>query len=117
MIIHVRLTVFAIPTVLHRHVEIDGVQVFYRETVPQVPDAPTLLFLHGFPSGSHHCAPLQPMDALGARYRMIAPDYPGFGHSDAPKPASLGGPFIYSFDNLAHLVACKGRMESPQKLE
>lgn len=92
-----------LPTLLHRHVEIDGIRIFYRETLPARPDAPTLLLLHGFPSASHQYRRL--MDALGTRYRMIAPDYPGFGHSDAPLPASLGGPFTYSFDALAHVVA------------
>lgn len=86
-----------LPVVHHRHVDVDGIRVFYRETGPK--DAPTLLLLHGFPASSQQFRRV--MDALGGRYRLIAPDYPGFGHSDAPRPASEGGTFEYSFDNLA----------------
>ncbi|WP_243437487.1 alpha/beta fold hydrolase [Streptomyces sp. FH025] len=85
-----------IPHVHHRHVELDGLRVFYRETGPA--DAPVLLLLHGFPSASHQYARL--LDALGARYRLIAPDYPGFGHSDSPGPDV----FRYRFDTLADVV-------------
>ncbi|MEJ2857390.1 MULTISPECIES: alpha/beta fold hydrolase [unclassified Saccharothrix] len=67
-----------LPKVFHRRVEVDGVQVFYRETGPA--DAPTVLLLHGFPSASHQFRRL--MDSLGTRYHLVAPDYPGFGHSD-----------------------------------
>jgi pimeloyl-ACP methyl ester carboxylesterase len=89
-----------IPQVTHRRVDVDGVQVFYRETGPK--DAPTLLLLHGFPSASHQYRRL--MDALGDRYHLIAPDYPGFGHSDAPLPSTLGGPFTYNFERLADVM-------------
>ena len=89
-----------LPTIHHRHVDIDGVRVFYRETGPQ--DAPALLLLHGFPTSSQQFRRL--MDALGGRYRLVAPDYPGFGHSDAPVPVSAGGDFAYSFDRLADIV-------------
>ncbi|MFD0684158.1 alpha/beta fold hydrolase [Actinomadura fibrosa] len=87
---------------LHRHIDVDGVRVFYRESVPETADAPVLLLLHGFPSASHQFRRL--IDALGARYRLIAPDYPGFGHSDVPEPASTGGTFAYTFDGLADIV-------------
>jgi putative NADH-flavin reductase/pimeloyl-ACP methyl ester carboxylesterase len=70
-----------LPRIVHRHVEVDGVRIFYRETEAP-PGAPTLLLLHGFPSASHQYRRL--MDALGGRFRMIAPDYPGFGHSAVP---------------------------------
>lgn len=89
-----------LPTIHHRHVDIDGVRVFYRETGPH--DAPALLLLHGFPASSQQFRRL--MDALGGRYRLVAPDYPGFGHSDAPVPVSAGGDFEYSFDRLADIV-------------
>lgn len=89
-----------LPTIHYRHVDIDGVRVFYRETGPQ--DAPALLLLHGFPASSQQFRRL--MDALGGRYRLVAPDYPGFGHSDAPVPVSAGGDFAYSFDRLADIV-------------
>lgn len=91
-----------IPAIRHRFVEIDGVRLFYRESVPNGADAPTLLLLHGFPSSSHQYRRL--MDALGSHYRLIAPDYPGFGHSDAPTSSTAGGQFTYSFDRLADLM-------------
>ncbi|XVV01791.1 alpha/beta fold hydrolase [Actinosynnema sp. CA-248983] len=81
-----------LPKVFHRHVEVDGVRVFYRETGPA--DAPTLLLLHGFPSASHQFRRL--MDALGTRYHLVAPDYPGFGHS-----ADLDH---HTFERLADVV-------------
>jgi pimeloyl-ACP methyl ester carboxylesterase len=89
-----------VPRVVHRFVAVDGVRVFYREAGP--PDAPTMLLLHGFPPASHQFRRL--IDALGGRYRLIAPDYPGFGHSDAPAAASVGGPFAYTFDQLADVI-------------
>ena len=82
--------------VAHRHVDVAGVEVFYRESLPDRPDAPVLLLLHGFPSASHQFRRL--IDALGSRYRLIAPDYPGFGHTRAPDG------FTYSFDRLAEVV-------------
>ncbi|GAA0703641.1 alpha/beta hydrolase [Kitasatospora atroaurantiaca] len=84
----------------YRAVEVDGVRIFYREAGPV--DAPTLLLLHGFPSASHQYRRL--IDALGTRYRLIAPDYPGFGHSDAPEPVTTGGAFAYTFDHLADII-------------
>ena len=83
-----------IPQVSHRFVDVDGVDVFYREAGP--PDAPVLLLLHGFPSASHQFRRL--IDALGTRYRLVAPDYPGFGHTVTPDG------FAYSFDALAEVV-------------
>lgn len=80
----------------HRRVDVDGVEVFYRESLPDRPDAPVLLLLHGFPSASHQFRRL--IDALGTRYRLIAPDYPGFGHTRVPDG------FTYSFDRLADVV-------------
>ena len=61
-----------------------------------------MLLLHGFPSASHQFRRL--IDALGGRYRLIAPDYPGFGHSDAPDSATVGGTFTYTFDRLADII-------------
>lgn len=83
-----------IPQVAHRFVAVDGVRVFYREAGP--PDAPVLLLLHGFPSASHQFRRL--IDVLGTRYRLVAPDYPGFGHTEVPDG------FTYSFDGLADVV-------------
>jgi pimeloyl-ACP methyl ester carboxylesterase len=66
---------------LHREIDVDGTRIFYRES-EAAEGAPVMLLLHGFPSGSHQFGRL--IDALGGRIRMIAPDYPGFGHSAAP---------------------------------
>ena len=70
--------------------------MFYREAGPA--DAPTLLLLHGFPSSSRMFDTLMPL--LADAYHLVAPDYPGFGHSDAPS----AGEFAYTFDHLAHVV-------------
>ena len=69
----------------HRRVEIDGVEIFYREAGP--PDAPVVVLLHGFPTSSHMFRNLIP--ALADRYRVIAPDYPGFGQSAMPSREDL----------------------------
>lgn len=80
----------------YRDVTIDGVKIFYREAGPR--DAPALLLLHGFPTSSHMFRELIPR--LADRYRVIAPDLPGFGFSDAPDRTT----FAYTFDNLARIV-------------
>jgi len=85
---------------IHRFADVDGLRIFYREVGP--PDAPVLLLLHGFPSSSHQYVQL--MASLGTRFRLIAPDMPGFGHSDAPAAQSTGGTQRYSFDELARLM-------------
>ncbi len=78
---------------LHKTINIDGVEIFYREAGPA--DAPTILLLHGFPTSSHMFRNLMP--ALADRYHLIAPDYPGFGNSEQPAIDK----FDYTFDNLA----------------
>ncbi|MEU9302609.1 alpha/beta hydrolase [Streptomyces sp. NPDC048269] len=84
-----------IASVQYRTVDVDGVRVAYRESGPA--DGPVLLLLHGFPTASHQFARL--MDALGdTPYRLIAPDYPGFGRTEAPDG------FTYTFDRLADVV-------------
>jgi pimeloyl-ACP methyl ester carboxylesterase len=80
----------------YRTVKIDGVDVFYREAGP--PTAPVLLLLHGFPTSSHMFRRLIP--ALGDRYHVIAPDYPGFGESGAPDRAR----FAYTFGHYADMM-------------
>lgn len=82
--------------VRHRTVEVDGLNIFYREAGPK--DGPVLLLLHGFPSSSHHYREL--IDLLSDTYRVIAPDYPGFGMSDAPEM----GEFEYSFDRFSQVI-------------
>jgi pimeloyl-ACP methyl ester carboxylesterase len=84
------------PPTRFRTVTVDGLSLFYREAGP--PDAPSVLLLHGFPSSSRMWQPL--IDRLADRYRLVAPDYPGFGHSDAPPADS----FEYTFDHIAEIV-------------
>ncbi len=85
-----------LPRVAHRFTEVDGLRIFYREAVPAAEDAPVLLLLHGFPSASHQYRRL--IDALGGHYRVVAPDYPGFGYSDLPADSG------WTFDRLADTV-------------
>lgn len=82
--------------VAYKTVAVDGLDIFYREAGPT--DAPIVLLLHGFPSSSHMFRNLIP--DLAAQYRVIAPDYPGFGYSSAP-PVDQ---FDYSFARLADVV-------------
>jgi pimeloyl-ACP methyl ester carboxylesterase len=77
-------------------VRVDGLSLFYREAGPQ--DASTLLLLHGFPSSSRMFAPL--FARLSDHYHLVAPDYPGFGHSDWPDPQQ----FAYTFDHIASVM-------------
>jgi pimeloyl-ACP methyl ester carboxylesterase len=83
-------------TTTYHSMTIDGVGVFYREAGPK--DAPTLVLLHGFPSSSREFDTLIPL--LATHYRLIAPDFPGFGQSDAPPPSS----YVYTFDQLAKTI-------------
>ena len=83
-------------SVRYRTVKIDGQEIFYREAGPK--DAPVILLLHAFPTSSHMFRNLIP--ALADKYRVIAPDYPGYGNSSMPSPTE----FEYSFDNLAKVV-------------
>lgn len=84
------------PTVFYRSVLVEGLSIFYREAGR--PDAPTLLLLHGFPSSSRMFEPL--LTRLSAQYHLVAPDYPGFGHSDAPGSKE----FSYTFDHLSQVM-------------
>jgi len=81
----------------YRTVAIDGLSIFYREAGPK--DGPTILLLHGLPSSSRMFSPL--FDRLADRYHLVAPDYPGFGHSDWPNPKE----FAYTFDRYAEIMA------------
>jgi pimeloyl-ACP methyl ester carboxylesterase len=85
-----------IPVVRYRTVSIDGVDVFYRDAGPR--EAPVLLLLHGFPTSSHMFRNLIPL--LADRYRVIAPDYPGFGQSAMPDRKD----FSYTFARYAELI-------------
>jgi pimeloyl-ACP methyl ester carboxylesterase len=83
-------------TVTYRKVDVDGIGVFYRDAGPK--DAPTILLLHGFPTAGHMFRDLIPQ--LADRFRLVAPDLPGFGKSDMPAP----GTFTYTFENIANVI-------------
>src|SRR5438309_1219862 len=80
----------------YRTVKVDGLSIFYREAGPK--ESPTILLLHGLPSSSRMFAPL--FARLSDRYHLVAPDYPGFGHSDWPDPKR----FDYTFDRIASVI-------------
>jgi len=80
----------------YKNVEVNGLDVFYREAGDK--NAPTLLLLHGFPTSSHMFRNL--MSELSDSYHMLAPDFPGFGNSSQPSMDD----FDYTFDNLAATV-------------
>jgi len=86
----------AVTQVHYQVVNIDGVDVFYREAGPK--DAPVVLLLHGFPTSSQMFRELIPR--LADQYHVIAPDYPGYGYSAMPDRAK----FAYTFDNYATIV-------------
>ena len=90
-------TVTSIDTrVRYRTVEIDGVKLFYREAGPA--NAPVVVLLHGFPASSFMYRNL--IEQLAGQFHVIAPDYPGFGYSDAPSTQA----FSYTFDHLADII-------------
>ena len=80
----------------YRTINVDGISIFYREAGPK--DAQTLLLLHGLPSSSRMFEPL--FARLSDHYHLVAPDYPGFGHSDWPDPKK----FAYTFDHIAEIM-------------
>lgn len=84
------------PGVACRVQEVEGIRIFYREAGS--PELPVLLMLHGFPASSFYFRTLIPL--VAGRFHVIAPDYPGFGHSDMPEVDK----FVYSFDHLADLM-------------
>ncbi|MGB6133108.1 MAG: alpha/beta fold hydrolase [Acidobacteriaceae bacterium] len=77
----------------YQRAAVRGLNIFYREAGSKT--SPTIVLLHGFPSSSHMFRDLIPQ--LAGKFHVIAPDYPGFGYSDAPEV----GKFEYTFDNLA----------------
>jgi len=74
----------------YKYADTDGLKVFYREAGN--PKNPAMVLLHGFPSSSHMYRNL--MEKLADKFYLIAPDYPGFGNTDAPSPDK----FSYTFD-------------------
>jgi pimeloyl-ACP methyl ester carboxylesterase len=81
-------------SVEHRYVDLDGVKIFYREAGPAA--APVVLLPHGYPCSSFQYRNFMP--ALADRWRLIAPDFPGFGYSDTPEN------FSYDFDGYAEFL-------------
>jgi pimeloyl-ACP methyl ester carboxylesterase len=84
------------PKTAHKTVKVGDLDIFYREAGPK--DAPAILLLHGFPTSSQMYRNLIPK--LADKYRVIAPDYPGFGHSSMPARDQ----FEYTFDTLAEVI-------------
>ena len=82
--------------VFYRTVKVDGLSIFYREAGPK--NAPAILLLHGLPSSSRMFQPL--LTRLAHNYHLVAPDYPGYGHSDWPDPEQ----FDYTFDHIASVM-------------
>jgi pimeloyl-ACP methyl ester carboxylesterase len=87
---------FSMDRVRFRKVDVDGIKIFYREAGPK--DARTILLLHGFPTASHMFRDLIPQ--LADRFRLVAPDLPGFGQSDMPARSV----FTYTFENIAKVI-------------
>ena len=83
-------------TVTYRKVDVDRIGVFYREAGPK--EGSTILLLLGFPTAGHLFRNLIPQ--LADRFRLVAPDLPGFGQSDMPAP----GTFTYTFENIANVI-------------
>jgi pimeloyl-ACP methyl ester carboxylesterase len=79
-----------------QHATVRGLKLFYREAGAKT--SPTIVLLHGFPSSSHMFRDLIPQ--LADKFHLVAPDYVGFGYSDAPEASK----FEYTFDNLASYV-------------
>jgi pimeloyl-ACP methyl ester carboxylesterase len=85
-----------VPWVFYKTVEIDGLEIFYREAGSR--ENPTILLLHGFPTSSHMFRNLIP--ALASDYHLVAPDYPGYGYSSMPSVDE----FDYTFDRLSQVI-------------
>jgi len=80
----------------YQFIEINGVNIFYREAGPK--DAPTVVLLHGYPASSFMFRNL--IEQLSDKYHVIAADYPGYGRSEQPPIAE----FAYTFDNFADII-------------
>jgi pimeloyl-ACP methyl ester carboxylesterase len=83
-------------SVNHRNIQVNDLNIFYREAGSK--DAPVVLLLHGYPTSSHMFRNLIPI--LSEQYHVIAPDLPGFGYTDKPDHKA----FVYTFDNLTKYI-------------
>jgi len=83
-------------TIKYRKIEIDGINIAYREAGN--PNNPTIVLLHGYPASSHQYRKV--LDQLSDDFHLVAPDYPGYGNSDFPSPDN----YTYTFDNLARTM-------------
>src|SRR5437763_3480485 len=83
--------------VSYNSIQVDNLKIFYRQAGPK--DGRIILLLHGVPTSSRMYQPMLE-SSLSTKYRLIAPDFPGFGHS--PRPSRQE--FSYTFDNLAQVT-------------
>src|ERR1700704_6580882 len=83
--------------IFYKTVPVNGLNIFYREAGPT--NGPVILLLHGFPTSSRMYQ-LMLESSLSAKYRLIAPDFPGFGRSSWSSPKE----FSYTFDHLAEVT-------------
>jgi len=81
---------------LYKTIEVEGLEIFYREAGPET--APSIILLHGFPTSSHMFRNLIP--ALSDKFHVVAPDYPGYGYSSMPTIDE----FDYTFDRIAEVI-------------
>jgi len=88
---------FSQDRVLYKTVQVDDLNIFYREAGPT--NGPVILLLHGVPTSSRMYQPMLE-STLSDKYRLIAPDFPGFGHSSWPSPKE----FSYTFDHLEQVT-------------
>src|ERR1700682_4790002 len=80
----------------YKTARVEGLDIFYRDAGP--PNAPAILLLHGFPTSSNMFRNLIPR--LAGSFRVVAPDYPGFGQSSMPENTA----FAYTFENFANIL-------------
>jgi pimeloyl-ACP methyl ester carboxylesterase len=91
-------------TVTYSSITVDGLKIAYREAGDD--KSPKLVLLHGFPAGSHQYRDL--IRSLAGKFHVIAPDYPGFGESDIPDPATYNYTFEGISNTVEHFLAAKG---------
>ena len=90
------VSVLSTAQITYKSIKVDGLNIAYREAGD--PKNPKLVLLHGFPAGSHQYRDL--IRSLSDQFHVISPDYPGFGLSDIPDPAT----YNYSFEGISEIV-------------